>query len=151
MIQFILMYPPFLTSTLASKRTMLINLESVLRAFISSQEIFIPPTFLSHFITEVILASSTPITEKHTKLLDCLSKPSSQLIHHITYPPKEDILAKVVTLCFICVQVHGFASCIPTFCKKISLSLLLLSNHLRSKTLFKHWLVLNSSPLQTMH
>jgi len=30
----------------------------------------------------------TPITEEHTKLLDCLSEPSSRLIHRISHPPK---------------------------------------------------------------
>src|SRR5882724_7250209 len=103
---------------------------------------------LSSLYMAVIMESLIPISEECTKLLDCLSEPSSQLIHCIPHPLKEDILAKVFTLCFICVCIHGFASCVPTFCKGISLSLLLLSNHLGSKTPFKHQLVLNSSPLQ---
>src|SRR5882724_12489001 len=41
-----------------------------------------------------------------------LDSPTASHIH-----PKRTS-AKVVTSCFICVQVHGFASCIPTFCKK---------------------------------
>src|SRR5882724_11384577 len=45
--------------------------------------------------TEVILASSTPIREEHTKLLDRLSEPSSQLIHRISHPPEEDIWPKL--------------------------------------------------------
>src|SRR5882724_6247594 len=65
----------------------------------------------------VTLASSIPITEEHTELLNRLSEPSSPLIHCISHPLEEDISAKVVTLCFICVWVHGLASCIPTFCK----------------------------------
>ena len=44
---------------------------------------------------KVILASSTPITEEHTKLLDRLSEPSSQLIHRISHPPEEDIWPKL--------------------------------------------------------
>ena len=67
---------------------------------------------------EVIMASSTPITEECTKLLDCLSEPSSRLIHRVSHPPEEDVSVEVVTVCFICVRVHGFASCVPTFCKK---------------------------------
>src|SRR5882724_6828862 len=97
---------------------MLINLES----FTKEEHSSALERFLHHPIslpfTEVILASSTPITEEHTKLLDHLSEPSSQLIHHLSHPPEEDVLAEVVTAYFICVRVHGFASCIPTFCKK---------------------------------
>src|SRR5882724_11911315 len=116
-IRFIGMYPPFLTATLASKRTTLINLESFTKDYSSALKRFSHhPISLS--FTEVILASSTPITEEHTKLLDRLSEPSSQLIHHISHPPEEDVSAEVVTACFICILVHGFASCVPTFCKK---------------------------------
>src|SRR5882724_3267794 len=112
------MYPPFLTSMLASKRTTLINLES----FTKEEHLSALERFSHHPIslsfTEVILASSTPITEEHTKLLDRLSEPSSRLIHCVSHPPKEDVSAEVVTVCFICIRVHSFASCIPTFCKK---------------------------------
>src|SRR5882724_6158192 len=73
---------------------------------------------LSLSILAAILASLTSITEEHTKLLDHLSEPSSQLIHCISHPLKEDVSAEVLNSCFICVQVHGFASCVPTFCKK---------------------------------
>src|SRR5882724_7173508 len=97
---------------------MLINLES----FTKEEHSSALERFLHHLIslsfTEVILESSTPITEERTKLLDCLSEPSSRLIHRVSHPPKEEISAEVVTACFICVRVHGFASCIPTFCKK---------------------------------
>src|SRR5882724_6381676 len=97
---------------------MLINLER----FTKEEHSLALERFLHHLIslspTKVILASSTPITEEHTKLLDHLSEPSSQLIHHISHPPEEDVLAEVVTACFICIQVHGFANCVPTFCKK---------------------------------
>src|SRR5882724_7454539 len=110
------MYPPFLTSMLTSKGIHSQIWKVLLRAFISSREIFIPPNLSpSLSLTEVILASSTPITEENTKLLDCLSEPSSQLIHCISHPPEGDISAEVVTLCFICVQIHGFSSYVPTF------------------------------------
>src|SRR5882724_910388 len=97
---------------------MLINLESFTKEehSLALERFSYHPTSLS--FTKFILASSTPITEEHTKLLDCLSEPSSRLIYRISYPPEEDISAKVVTACFICVQVHGFSSCMPTFCKK---------------------------------
>src|SRR5882724_4709798 len=112
------MYPPFLTSTLASKRTTLVNLESFTKEEHLSALEGISHHLISLSFTEVILASSTPITEECTKLLDRPSEPSSWLIHRISHPPKEDASAEVVTACFICVRVHSFASCIPTFCKK---------------------------------
>src|SRR5882724_1289121 len=96
---------------------MLINLESFTKEEHSSALERFSHHPISLSFMEVILASSTPITEEHTKLLDHLSEPSSQLIHHVSHPPKEDVSAKVVTACFICVWVHSFASCVPTFCK----------------------------------
>src|SRR5882724_6519046 len=97
---------------------MLINLES----FTKEEHLSDLERILHHLVSlsfmEVILASSTPITEEHTKLLDHLSEPSSRLIHCVSHPPEEDESAEVVTACFICVRVHGFASCVPTFCKK---------------------------------
>jgi len=68
-------------------------------------------------IMAVILASLTPITEEHTKLIDHLSEPSSWLIRCVSHPLEEDILAEVLNSCFICVWVHSFASCVPTFFK----------------------------------
>src|SRR5882724_12037381 len=79
---------------------MLINLES----FTKEEHSSALERFLHHLISlslmKVILASSTPITEERTKLLDCLSDPSSRLIHCVSHPPKEDISAEVVTACF---------------------------------------------------
>src|SRR5882724_3766845 len=96
---------------------MLINLESFTKEHSSALERF-SYHLISLSSTKVILASSTPITEEHTKLLDRLSEPSSQLIHRISHPPEENISAEAVTACFICIRVHSFASCVPTFCKK---------------------------------
>src|SRR5882724_381078 len=103
---------------LASKRTTLINMERFTKGEHSSALERFSHHPISLSFTEVILASLTPITEERTKLLDCLSEPSSWLIHHVSHPPEEEILAEVVTACFISVQVHGFASCVTTFCKK---------------------------------
>src|SRR5882724_438454 len=112
------MYPPFLTSMLASKRTMLIHLESFTKKSIHQLLRDFHTTRPLSLLQKVIPASSTPITEEHTKLLDCLSEPSSRLIHHISHPSEEDVSAEVVTVCFICIWVHSFASSVPTFCKK---------------------------------
>jgi len=35
-------------------------------------------------------ATLTPVTEEHTKLIEPLSEPSSQQIHHISHPSKEE-------------------------------------------------------------
>src|SRR5882724_2204507 len=131
MIEFTLMYPHFLTSMLASKRTMLTHLESFTRS-IHQLSRGLHTTWAPNLYTTVILASLTPIPEEHTKLLDCLSEPSSIFIHHISHPLEEDLSAEVVTSCFICVQVHGFASCIPAFCKK-SLSVTTTTEQLSQK------------------
>src|SRR5882724_2801456 len=97
---------------------MLINLESFTKGEHSSALERFSHHLISLSFTEVILASLTPITEECTKLLDRLSEPSSLLIHRISHPPDEEVSAKVVTACFICIQVHGFANCVPTFWKK---------------------------------
>src|SRR5882724_3327086 len=135
MIRFIVMFPPFLTTTLASKRTTLINLESFTKEEHSSALKRFSHHLISLSFTEVILASSTPITEEHTKLLDRLSEPSSQLIHRVSHPPKEDTLAEVVTACL---SASGFtvlpvASLLSV--KRASLSSQLLRNCLGSKLL----------------
>src|SRR5467141_3964754 len=70
--------------------------------------------------TVLILASLTPETREHIKLLDRLSEPSSKLIHRISHPSEEEISSEPNNSCFICVQVHGFALCNPLFCKKAS-------------------------------
>src|SRR5882724_7122827 len=128
---------------------MLINLESFTKEEHSSALEGFSHHPISLSFTEVILASLTPITEECTKLLDHLSEPSSRLIHHVSHPPEEYVLAKVVTVCFICIWVHGFASCVPTFCKK-GLSVISTAEKPSQKlTSFKHRPVLNYSPLQT--
>src|SRR5882724_1627828 len=102
---------------LASRRTMLTYLE------ISTKIIHQIPRDLhttqvpSLSIMVVILASSTPITE-HTKLLDCLSETSSQLIHCISHPSKRTYWPNCSICALSASGFHGFASCIPTFCKK---------------------------------
>src|SRR5882672_8179795 len=66
-----------------------------------------------------ILASSNSETQEHIKLIDRLSEPSSHLIHHITHSSEEES-TEPNTSCFICIQVHGFRTCNPDFCKKAS-------------------------------
>ena len=60
---------------------------------------YLPP--LTYMV--LILASSTPETREHIKLLDRLSEPSSHLIHHISHPSEEDTLSKPNNSCFICI------------------------------------------------
>src|SRR5882724_3547811 len=87
---------------LASKRTTLINMERFTKGEHSSALERFSHHPISLSFMEVILASLTPITEEHTKLLDCLSEPSSWLIHHVSHPPEEDVSAEVVTVFYLC-------------------------------------------------
>src|SRR5882672_7199049 len=68
----------------------------------------------------LILESSTPEAREHIKLLDRLSEPSSNLIHHISHPSEEEISSESNNSCFICIRFHGFTICNPLFCKKAS-------------------------------
>src|SRR5882724_10728831 len=62
-----------------------------------------------------------------------------------TYRPK-------LSLCVLSVfESTGLPVVSPLSVKRVSLSLQLPRNCLRSKLSFKHWLVLNYSPLQTTH
>src|SRR6266481_2836798 len=69
-----------------------------------------------------------PLSQNHLKLIDRLLDPPVPLIYHIsptspptlsskpgktTSPPSEP-----ANQCFICICVHGFPECVPTFCKK---------------------------------
>jgi len=80
MIWFFLMYPPFLTS-------MLIFWKGYQEHHQLSERCF---TFPELYYTVFILATLTPVTEEHTKLIDHLSEPSSQLIHHISHLSEEE-------------------------------------------------------------
>jgi len=66
---------------------------------------------------------------KCVKLLDCLSDPHKPLINRISSGSSPAASSGPVDNCFICVHVHGFPICVPSFCKK-------------GKTLkTKHWLL----------
>src|SRR5882724_6562674 len=94
------MYPPFLTSKLISKRLHSYS-GKVLKIITSSNKM--SHTSLDLYSMIFILATSTPVMEKHMKLIDCLSEPSSRLIHCIAHPSEEEISAKMNTSCSICI------------------------------------------------
>src|SRR5882672_12519511 len=77
MIRVLSMYPPFLTSMLRIYSGYTHILERNSRSSSPRKLIFILPS-LTYLV--LILASSTPETREHTKLLDRLSEPSSKLI-----------------------------------------------------------------------
>src|SRR5882724_12996503 len=108
MIQFCEMYPPFLTSMVISKRLCSYS-GKVLKIITSSKKR--SHTSPNLYTMIFILATSTPVMEEHTKLISCLSEPSSQLIDCIAYPYEEEISAKMNTFCVSCIQVHSFALC----------------------------------------
>src|SRR5882724_11756982 len=86
------------------------------RSFILEELVI--PSKLSHMI--FILDSTTCNTKEHIKLVDRLSDPSDRLIHQISHPSKEQISGKPNLACFICIRVHSFLACNPSFCKKNS-------------------------------
>src|SRR5882672_5689232 len=100
MIRVLSMYPPFLTSMLRIYSGYTHILERNSRSSSPRKLIFILPS-LTYMV--LILASLTPETREHTKLLDRLSEPSSKLIHHISHPSEEEISSEPNNSCFICV------------------------------------------------
>jgi len=50
--------------------------------------------------------------------LDQLSDPHMSLFNHITPAQPSIISSEPVDKCFVCVRVHGFPVCVPSFCKK---------------------------------
>src|SRR5882724_3602378 len=108
---------------------MLINLESFTKEHSSALERFsYHMTSLS--LTEVILASLTPITEENTKLLDHLSEPSSQLIHL-----KRTYRLKLSLRVLSAFKSTGLPVVSLLSVKRVSLSFQLPRNHLGSKIL----------------
>ena len=69
-----------------------------------------------------------PLSQNHLKLIDRLSDPPVPLIYRISpaSPPSPSSKPGKTTLppselanwCFICIRIHGFPECVPTFCKK---------------------------------
>ena len=70
-----------------------------------------PPTKVSIIILEYTIS-------KHVKLLDCLSDPHKPLINQISSGSSPAASSGPVDNCFICVRVHSFPICVPSFCKK---------------------------------
>src|SRR5882724_4574934 len=65
----------------------------------------------------------------HVKILDHLSDPQESLINCISSEIASDVSSQLVDSCFICICIHGFPMCTPSFCKKGKLLKL------------KHWLL----------
>src|SRR5882724_4869604 len=86
------------------------------RSFISEE--LIVSSELSHMI--FILDSTTCDTKEHVKLVNRLSDPLDRLIHRISHLSEKQISGEPNLACFICIQVHGFLACNPSFCKKNS-------------------------------
>src|SRR6266481_982151 len=69
-----------------------------------------------------------PSSQNHLKLIDWLSDPPVPLIYRISpaSPPTPSSklgkstspLSNPANQCFICIRVHSFSECVPTFCKK---------------------------------
>ena len=57
-------------------------------------------------------------SSNRVKLFNCLSVPQEPLINQISSEISSDTLSGLVDSCFICICMHGFPVCIPSFCKK---------------------------------
>ena len=55
------------------------------------------------------------MVSKHVKLFDRLLDPNKPLVNQISYSPAS---SRPGDNCFICVWVHSFPICVPSFCKK---------------------------------
>src|SRR5882724_3294105 len=69
-------------------------------------------------LDESIIVTLEYMPSKCVKLLDHLSDPQEPLIYQISSKIPSGTLSGLVDSCFICICVHGFPVCIPSFCKK---------------------------------
>src|SRR5882724_5843936 len=115
------------------------NREMYIRLLVSQKTNHLT-SFLKSMLTSLVFYKTHPWTKvsiitleytvsKHVKLLDCLSDPYEPLINQISSGSSPATSSGPVDNCFICICVHGFPICVPSFCKK-------------GKTLkTKHWLL----------
>src|SRR5882724_9399356 len=98
-----------------------------IRPLVSQKQIILPLFYIyAHILgllqnpssDESIIVTLEYTILKHGKLLDCLSDPHKHLIHQITSGTSSGASSGPVDNCFICIHVHGFPICIPSFCKK---------------------------------
>jgi len=146
-IQFTLMYAPFLTSTL-HLRTTLINWKVLLENHQLLRDFHTTCLSLpSLSLKEVILASSTPITE-HTNLLDQSIRAFILTHPRISHPPKA-YWPKFHFVFYLHLS-PWVASCLPTFCKKGLSVTSTAKKHLEVNS-FQTLAGSSLPPLQTMH
>src|SRR5882724_12608245 len=55
-------------------------------------------------------------SSNHVKLLDHLSDPQEPLINQIYSEISSGTSSRLVDSCFICIHVHRFPVCVPSFC-----------------------------------
>jgi len=67
---------------------------------------------------ESIIVMLEYTSSNHVKLLDCLSDPQEPLINWISSDISSDTSPGPVDSCFICIHMHRFPVCIPSFCEK---------------------------------
>ena len=90
------------------------NLERLSRSSSALRKV---PHISQALLYVILMATLIPVMEEHTKLIDCLSEPSPQLIHCIAHLSEEEMLAEKNTSCFICIWVHGFTLWNHNFCQ----------------------------------
>src|SRR5882724_8393780 len=101
--------------------------KTYIRPLVSPKRIILPLFYLyAHIfgilqnpsLDESIIVILEYTSSNHVKLLDHLSDMQEPLINHISSEISSDTLSRLVNSCFICIHMHGFPVCIPSFCKK---------------------------------
>ena len=68
----------------------------------------------THLWTSIIVTLEYTVS-KHVKLFDSLLDLNEHLVNQMSSSPAS---SRPGNNCFICVRVHGFPICVPSFCKK---------------------------------
>src|SRR5882724_11025856 len=74
--------------------------------------------FMKPVLRQSIIVTLDYTPSKCVKLLDHLSDPPKPLINQISSEISSGTSSRPVNSCFICIHVHRFPVCVPSFCKK---------------------------------
>src|SRR5882724_5929087 len=101
--------------------------KTYIRPLVSPKRIILPLFYLNAHIfgilqnpslDESIIVILEYTSSNHVKLLDHLSDPQRPLINWISLEISSATSSRLVDSCFICIHMHGFPVCVPTFCNK---------------------------------
>ena len=101
--------------------------KSYMRLLVSPKRIIFPLfyiyahvfwSFMQPVLRQKYHCHSGVLPLNHVKLLDHLSDPQEPLINWISSEISSGTLSGLVNSCFICICVHRFPVCVPSFCKQ---------------------------------